>query len=73
MEREMKNMKNLYEREITKLRLQLEDLGRQKSSIELQNSKLEATASDLQNRWVNVYTDTEFLQQRTVIYQMLFT
>ena len=50
MEREMKNMKNLYEREITKLRLQLEDLGRQKSSIELQNSKLEATASDLQNR-----------------------
>ena len=66
MEREMKNMKNLYEREITKLRLQLEDLGRQKSSIELQNSKLEATASDLQNRWVNVYRDYSTKAQRCI-------
>ena len=52
MEREMKNLKNMYEKEITKLRQQLQDLSKQKSHLELQNSKLEATASDLQSRSV---------------------
>lgn len=54
MEREMKNLKSMYEREISKLRQQLDDMSRQKNNLELQNSKLEATASDLQNRLVQL-------------------
>lgn len=51
MEREVKNLKNMYEKEIAKLRQQVQDLFKQKSHLELQNNKLEATASDLQNRY----------------------
>ena len=50
----MKNLKSMYEKEISKLRQHLEEFSHQKNMLQLQNSKLEATASDLQIRLVGL-------------------
>ena len=51
----MKNLKSMYEKEISKLRQHLEEFSHQKNMLQLQNSKLEATASDLQIRLVCLF------------------
>jgi len=50
MEREMVNLKTLYEKEIMRLRQQCEEMNRQRYQLELQNNKLEVSASELQSQ-----------------------
>ena len=54
METEIKNLKFTYEKEISKLRQQVEDISQQRNSLQVLTSKLESTSSDLKNRLLSV-------------------
>ena len=54
METEIKNLKFTYEKEISKLRQQVENISQQRNSLQVLTSKLESTSSDLKNRLLSV-------------------